>query len=71
MEMSGFFKPAASKMSITLSDEMARETICRMASSNSSGDFLPPSPPTHKYIIRKSAIEDGGCNCILLLACFC
>jgi hypothetical protein len=39
--MSGFFKPAASKMSITLSDEMARETICRTASSSSSGD-LPP-----------------------------
>jgi hypothetical protein len=43
MEMSGFFNPAASKMSMTLSDEIARETICRTAMSNSSGDFPPSS----------------------------
>jgi len=28
---------------MTLSEEMARETICRTASSNSSGDFPLPS----------------------------
>ena len=37
------FQPGVSKMSMTLSDEMARETICRTAKSNSSGDFPPPS----------------------------
>jgi hypothetical protein len=31
MEMSGFFNPAAAKMSMTFSEEMARETICRTA----------------------------------------
>jgi hypothetical protein len=49
MEMSGFFKPAASKMSMTLTDEMARDTICRTASSTSSGDLLPPPPSTQIY----------------------
>jgi hypothetical protein len=41
--MSGFFNPAASKMSMSLSEEMARETICRTACSSYSGDFAPPS----------------------------
>ena len=35
--MSGFFSPAAAKMSITSSEATARETICRMAWSSSSG----------------------------------
>ena len=39
IEMSGFFNPAASKMSMTLSEEMARETICRTTKSNFSGAF--------------------------------
>ena len=43
IEMSGFFNPAASKMSMSLSEEMARETICRTACSSYSGDFAPPS----------------------------
>ena len=39
--MSGFFSPAAAKMSITSSDETARDTICRIAWSMSSGSRLP------------------------------
>ena len=35
--MSGFFSPAAAKMSMTSSDATARDTICRIAWSISSG----------------------------------
>ena len=40
--MSGFFRPAAAKMSITSSDATARETICRMAWSSSSSLLRSP-----------------------------
>ena len=39
IEMSGFLRPAAAKMSTTSSEATAPETICRMACSISSGDL--------------------------------
>ncbi len=40
--MSGFFRPAAAKMSTTSSETTARETICRMAWSSSSSVLRSP-----------------------------
>ena len=41
IEISGFFSPAAAKMSITRSDEMALDTSWRIAWSRSSADLAP------------------------------
>ena len=43
IEMSGFFSPAAAKMSTTWSDETAFETSCRTAWSRSSADRCLPA----------------------------
>jgi hypothetical protein len=40
--MSGFFRPAAAKMSITSSETIALEMIWRMAWSSSSSVFCSP-----------------------------
>ena len=43
--MSGFFRPAAAKMSITSSETMAFETIWRIAWSSSSSVLRSPGAP--------------------------